>query len=179
MKYSVFALLSLSLLWVISCQNNSSSTTEGSGNSEVPAAADIPKLNEQILTELFEGRSLARKYDSTFQQHMVLVKSMKSSWSLLNESNQARVRKIHEDIMNFTSPYEEIQLYTTQLDSLSAQLTSGRVQLPEAQKEFEKLRAQLKTSKTNLPSAQVNLEKNKAEFDAIFTEANKKAAGAQ
>lgn len=178
MKYSVLALFSLSLLWAISCQNNSSPSTEGTDTADAPAA-DAPKLNEQILTELFEGRSLARKYDSTFQQQMVLVKSMKSSWSLLNEANQGRVRKIHEDIMKFTNPYEEIQLYTTQLDSLSAQLTSGRIQIPEAQKEFVKIRAQLKTSKTNLPLAPVDLEKNKAAFDAIFTEANKKASGAQ
>jgi len=176
MKYPVFALIALSVLFLAACQNNPSSS-DNSSSSDVPAANDAKTLNGQILTVLVEGKGHSRPYDSLFVQHINLGRAMGSAFSILGEEHKAQVTKMRMGMKEFTEPYELINAYAVQLDSLSSRLGSGRATLEEAQKEFTTLRKQMQEEKEKLSKAPNNLEKYRTEFEAIFTEANKKAAG--
>jgi len=178
MKYHVFALLALSVFFLAACQNNPSSSNNSS-SSATPVANDAKTLNEQILTVLVEGKRHSRPFDSLFVQYINLGRAMGSAFSILGADNKEKVTKMRMGMKEFTEPYELINIYAIQLDSLSTRLTSSRATLEEVQKEFSTVRNQMQEEKEKLSKAPNNLEQYRTEFEAIFTEANRKAAGGQ
>lgn len=172
MKYPVFALFALCLFLTAACQG-------GSADTSTAAASDPNELKAQILTEVIASKAMLNKYDSTFQETNLFVRKMKQSWSGLGQEKQAQVRKIHEGIMVFTDPYEEIDRDIAQLESLSEKLGAGTAKVEDAQKEFETLRKQMQTAGQQLTAAKVDFAALKAEFERIFSEANQQATGKQ
>ncbi|MDO8368171.1 MAG: hypothetical protein Q7T20_15315 [Saprospiraceae bacterium] len=178
MKYPVLALFALSVLFLAACQNNPGSP-DNSSSADVPVANNAKALNAQILTVLVEGKGHSRPFDSLFVQHINLGRAMGSAFSILGTEHIEKVTKMRMGMKEFTEPYELINVYAIQLDSLSTRLNSGRATLEEAQKEFSTVRKQMQEEKEKLSKAPNNLEQYRTEFEAIFTEANRKAAGGQ
>ena len=188
MKHFPFALLALSLLLFSTSCKNSPETTDEAGNQEIAAtdtgtpgvpSADAKTLDEKIQVDLIEGRGLSYQYNPTFEEAMVLVKQMKSSWRTMDEGNQQKVKNIHEDIMKFTTPFELHRFSTDNLDSLSVHLLAGKIKTADAKKEYETIKAKMLEEGKKLPDAKARLDipALTARFEGIAKAANTKAAG--
>lgn len=185
MKYSVFALLALSLFLFADCQNTpagSGDTATGSAPSSLsvdppPPAPDLKSLNAQVMTDLIGGRTLLRKYDSTFQQASGLIREMKHTYRIVPDPEKESISKIHESLFPFLDAYIKQRAATDQLDSLTAHIMNNSVKLEDAQKEYISARATMITEGQKLTAAKVDLESCKSQFETIFAKANKAAEG--
>lgn len=170
MKYPTFSLLSFCLFLLAACQQNSPGSSSDAG---VPASSDPATLNQQILEEMIEGRKLSRQFDSTFVQYRDLSKFIGENYNNLGPDEQEQVSNIRKTMKLFTEPYVMVDVYATQLDTLSGRLHSGLASLEEAQKEFTNVRKQMRSEMEKLSNAPVSdLPKYKAEIEKIVAGAN-------
>lgn len=176
MKFKAIALVTFSVLLLAACQNNPN-TPAATTTSETPEV--VTDANTQILTDFLAARSLSRQYDSSYQAVNVFVRSMKETWSTLNDADKDHIRKINETITPFTATYDEHRRYTDQLDSLSVKISAGRMSTEDALKEYATIKPAMTAAGEKLPAtlSAINLPSLKAEFEEIFRTANKKAAG--
>ena len=82
--------------------------------------------------------------------------------------------------MQFTNLYEEHRMQTGNLESISIQLSEGKITVAEAQKQYETTRQAIQVATGKLPTpAEVNqnLKASRGQFEQLFSGANKRAAG--
>jgi hypothetical protein len=196
MKYLVFALFALCLFSQSACKNNTNNqntagvTLDSLGNpvnagtgtvgSASAPSADVAAMIKSIQTDFFAGRAVSHKYDSTYTKYMDLAVGMKNAAHGLTGANLDQVKKLFENTMKFTLVYEEHRKQTGRLDSLAMQLTEGKISRENAQKVYDQAKVAIQAAAEKLPSPEEGAQSAKAlkaEFEAIFSSANKKAAG--
>lgn len=170
MKFPIFTLFVLSLFFMASCQNNS---------SKPAPAPDAATLDQQIALEVDAGIQVIQKFDSTYRDVKIFISEMKSAFGGMDEAGRAKIQKINEEVSKFGDPFVNHNTYTNQLATVSEKLNANTITLAEAQKEYDRLRVILKENAEKLASAKVDLKTWRSDFETLFAEANRKAAGGQ
>lgn len=176
MKNVFFALIALSLMFQVACKNTPSTPDAAPAVS----TADADALYKQIQDDFYAGRAVTYPLTATFKGYMDLAIAMKNAAHGVQGENQDRVKKLFEQTMKFTLPYEAHMAQTTKLDTLSIHLTEGKITPEAAKKEYAEIKTAMLAAAEKLPSAaegNQSLNALKAEFEGVFSGANKKASG--
>ncbi len=178
MKYSVFALFALALFSLASCQNTPSDAyAEGASPiSSVEPSADPKKLSEQILTDMLAGKKEVSKYAADHKATFELIRSMKVSWGSQGETEKAHIEKLVKDAMVFFEAYQIFDYSVNQLDSLSANVMAGTINLDEAQNKYKLVRKEMQKFGGRLQPGQEKVKAVKSEWERDFPELSKQNA---
>lgn len=184
MKYPVLASFAFGLsLLAFSCQNSPASSSDASStdisagiaqtSSSVTPASDPNKLSEQILTDMLAGKAMARKVAPTYEESFNVIKSMKLTGAPLGESERAKIMPFVQDASKFRSTLEAYQTCTDKLDSLSTWISTKKISIEDAQKEYLAVRDQMKEAEGKLPDELDQYQSAKKGFEQAYPNAVK------
>lgn len=175
MRYSVFALLALSLFLLANCQNNNNATASGDSNTPdnisipVITPADRPdSLSVQILTDFLAAQKITQQYTPAYTESFEFVKSMKMKWGEQNDVGKAHIQNLVKDAVQFQFAYDAHMRHASSLDSLSGKIATGAIALEDAQKAYLNIRTKLLTEEARLPLTQAKLEEVRKTFNQDF-----------
>ena len=94
------------------------------------------------------------------------------SWKDQGEAEKAHIQKLVADAMQFYTVYQKHELCTSQLDSLSANLMAGAVEVEVAQKKYTAIREELKGASARLQSGEERMKVVKDEWARDFPKLN-------
>lgn len=177
MKHSIFALFALTLLTLASCQNTPSGSASGTipeNISNATPAADPKLLAEQILTDMLAARKEAKNYAPAHEQTFELIKSMKMSYASQGDAEKEHIKKLVDDAMLFYQSFQTYKTTADNLDSISTQLLSHRLNLEVAQQEYVVARKQLQEAGSSLKSDHEKMLAVKSEWERDFPGLGKK-----
>jgi hypothetical protein len=175
MKHISFAFLAVFLI-LAACKNNPTNTTASTGSLPSDAAA----LSQKIQEDFYASRAVSHPYDTIYDAHMKLGLEMKQTSSSLGGDTRQQVGTLFQESMKFTQVYYDYRTYTEKLDSLSIYLTNGKMTVEQAQQEYlatKKLVEETAAKFIPVQDAAQGLSKVRGDFEKLFSNANKKAAG--
>ncbi len=173
MKYSVFALLALSLFLFPSCQNNSSNPEATGALSTTTAEPGKPtaeqnNIREQIMTDFLAAKKETAQYTAAYDQSLETIKVMKMAWGGKSDADKAKIEQLVKEAMQFRLDYETQMNSVEQLDALSNNITLGNISMEDAQKEYKTIRARMQEAAARLPQGPGAVQSAKQQFDQAF-----------
>lgn len=186
MKHYVFSLLTLSILFLASCNNTDPKNpaevevaATNDNNPQIPLSAGADKeLVAQMEADISKMQSLMPE----FQAKHEIIKSMrmeiKQSYSGdANSPTYAELLKIYEQLAVAMKAYSGFRESTGKLITLSSEHASGKVNASDAKKQYAEIKESLDQKVATFTKVKDNIDNLDQEIKKVFSNANIKAGG--
>jgi hypothetical protein len=123
---------------------------------------------------MLAARKEAKNYAPAHEQTFELIKSMKMSYASQGDAEKEHIKKLVDDAMLFYQSFQTYKTTADNLDSISTQLLSHRLNLEVAQQEYVVARKQLQEAGSSLKSDHEKMLAVKSEWERDFPGLGKK-----
>jgi hypothetical protein len=131
-------------------------------------ASNASELTARISEDCKTGTDQLNQYKPLYDSTFVLIRTIKITGAAQGEAGIAQAYPLAQEAMTFFLAYDNHQKANTELEALSARLSSGQISFADAQKEYAALHETWKTSGDALPSGEAIYQKVKADFAKAF-----------
>lgn len=180
MKYPFFA-LSVCLMLFISACGGSGDSSEGTSDSSatggnepnivvsnVRPSSEPNKLNEQVATDLLAAYALERTIRPAYNEAMEVMTAARPHLQSADDAGRERLKQLVSDAIKIRNSFEEHQVYSKQLDSLTFKIAGSKLSVEDAQKQYVETRNALKAIESRISSELELLKKSKETLQKEF-----------